>query len=151
MAEIFESPPSQEGRYEPLERAKLLDHDDRSIRMGAGSATIEVTALAPDLFRIGMFPDGRQPDYTSEAVAKEDWELVAVEMTGEEEISFSTEAATAHISLNPLRVSFSDPSGRTFAADDGELGMGVVELPDAHVFSAPMGSPVRLYKRREEG
>ena len=151
MAEIFESPPSQEGRYEPLERAKLLDHDDRSIRMGAGSATIEVTALAPDLFRIGMFPDGRPPDYTSEAVAKEDWELVAVEMTGEEEISFSTEAATAHISLNPLRVSFSDPSGRTFAADDEELGMGVVELPDANVFSAPMGSPVGLYKRREEG
>ena len=151
MAEIFESPPSQEGRYEPLERAKLLDHDDRIIRMGAGSATIEVTALAPDLFRIGMFPDGRPPDYTSEAVAKEDWEPVAVEMTGEEEISFSTEAATVHISLNPLRVSFSDPSGRTFAADDEELGMGGVELPDANVCSAPMGSPVRLYKRREEG
>jgi alpha-glucosidase len=95
-----------------------------------------------------MFPDGRPPDYTSEAVAKEDWEPVAVEMTGEEEISFSTEAATVHISLNPLRVSFSDPSGRTFAADDEELGMGVVELPDANVFSAPMGTPVRLYKRR---
>jgi alpha-glucosidase len=151
LAEIFESPPSQEGRYQPLERAKLLDHDDRSIRMGVGLVTVEATALAPDLFRIGMFPDGRPPDYTSEAVAKEDWEPVAAEMTGDEEISFSTEAATAHISLNPLRVSFSDPSGRTFAADDEELGMGVVELPDADVFSAPMGSPVRLYKRREEG
>ena len=151
MAEIFESSPTQNGRYEPLERAKLLDHDDRSIRMGAGSATVEVTALAPNLFRIGMFPDGRPPDYTSEAVAKEDWQPVAAQMTGEEEISFSTEAATAHISLNPLRVSFSDSSGRTFAADDEELGMGVVALPDADVFSAPLGNPVRLYKRREEG
>jgi alpha-glucosidase len=151
LAEIFESSPTQNGRYEPLERAKLLDHDDRSIRMGAGSATVEVTALAPNLFRIGMFPDGRPPDYTSEAVAKEDWQPVAAQMTGEEEISFSTEAATAHISLNPLRVSFSDSSGRTFAADDEELGMGVVALPDADVFSAPLGNPVRLYKRREEG
>ncbi len=151
MAEIFESPPTQEGRYNPLERAKLLDYDERSIRMGAGSATVEVTALAPDLFRVGMFPEGRPPDYASEAIEKEDWKPVAAEMTGEEKISFSTEAATAHISLDPLRISFSDPSGHTFAADDEELGMGVVELPGADVFSAPLGSPVRLYKRREEG
>src|SRR5215203_3241618 len=98
--------------------------------MEVGSTTVEVTALAPDLFRVGMFPEGRTPDYTSEAVVKGDWEPVVVKMTGEEEISFSTEAATARISLNPLRISFSDPSGRTFAADDGELGMGVVELPE---------------------
>ena len=151
MAEIFESPPTQEGHYKPLGGAKLLDYDERSIRMGAGSTTVEVTALTPDLFRVGMFPEGRPPDYTSEAVVREDWEPVAAQMTGEEEISFSTEAATAHISLNPLRISFSDPSGRTFAADDGELGMGAVELPGTDVFSAPLGSPVRLYKRREEG
>jgi alpha-glucosidase len=151
LAEIFESPPTQEGHYKPLGGAKLLDHNERSIRMGAGSTTVEVTALTPDLFRVGMFPEGRPPVYTSEAVVKEDWEPVAAQMTGEEEISFSTEAATAHISLNPLRISFSDPSGRTFAADDGELGMGAVELPGTDVFSAPLGSPVRLYKRREEG
>jgi alpha-glucosidase len=150
LAEIFESPPTQDGRYKPLERAKLLDHDERSIRMGAGSATVEVTALTPNLFRVGMFPEGRLPDYASEAIEKEDWEPVAAEMTGEEEISFSTEAATAHISLDPLRISFSDPSGHTFAADDEECGMGVVELPGADVFSAPLGSPVRLYKKREE-
>jgi alpha-glucosidase len=151
LAEIFESPPTQEGHYKPLGGAKLLDYDERSIRMGAGSTTVELTALTPDLFRVGMFPEGRPPDYTSEAVVREDWEPVAARMTGEEEISFSTEAATAHISLNPLRISFSDPSGRTFAADDGELGMGAVELPGTDVFSAPLGSPVRLYKRREEG
>ena len=68
--------------------------------MGAGSATVEVTALAPNLFRVGMFPEGRPPDYASEAIEKEDWEPVAAEMSGEEEISLSTEAATAHISLN---------------------------------------------------
>ena len=151
MAEIFESPPTQQERYATLDKAELLDHDERSIRFRAGPTTVEVTTLAPDLFRVGMFPAGRTPDYASEAVAKEDWEPVAVEMSGEKEISFSTEAATAHISLNPLRISFSDHSGSVFAADDEELGMGVVELPGADVFSAPLGSPVRLYKRREEG
>jgi alpha-glucosidase len=151
LAEIFESPPTQEGQYKPLGRAKLLDHDERSIRMRASSATVEVTALAPNLFRVGMFPEGRPPDYASEAIEKEDWEPVAAEISGEEEISLSTEAATAHISLDSLRISFSDPSGRVFAADDEELGMGVVELPEADVFSAPLGCPVRLYKRREEG
>jgi hypothetical protein len=55
MAEIFESPPTQKERYKPLERAKLLDHDERSIRIGTGSATVEVTALTPNLFRVGMF------------------------------------------------------------------------------------------------
>ena len=119
--------------------------------MGAGSTTVEVTALAPDLFRVGMFPEGRPPDYASEAIEKKDWEPVAAEMSGEEEISLSTEAATVHISLDPLRISFSDPSGRVFAVDDEELGMGVVELPEADVFSAPLGCPARLYKRREEG
>jgi alpha-glucosidase len=151
LAEIFESPPIQEGCYKPLGRAKLLDHDERSIRFRAGSSTIDVTALAPNLFRVGMFPEGRTPDYTSEAIAKEDWESVAAELAGEEEISLSTGVATAHIYTDPLRIFFSDLSGCVFAADDEELGMGVVELPEADVFSAPLGNPVRLYKRREEG
>ena len=55
MAEIFESPPTQEGHYNPLGRAKLLDHDERSMRFKAGSATVEVTALTPNLFRVRMF------------------------------------------------------------------------------------------------
>ncbi|MCA1729474.1 MAG: DUF4968 domain-containing protein, partial [Actinobacteria bacterium] len=144
MAEIFENPPEVEGRYEPLGKAEVSDHDDRSIRLRAGSTTIEVAALAPDLFRVGMFPEGRAPDYASEAIAKEDWEPVGLEISGEEEICLSTNASTAHISLDPLRISFSDPSGHTFAADDTELGMGVVERPSADVFSAPLGNPVRL-------
>jgi alpha-glucosidase len=149
---MFESPPTQQGRYAPLDKAELLDHDERSIRCRAGSTTVEVTTLAPDLFRVGMFPAGRTPDYASEAVAKEDWEPVSVEMSGEKEIFFSTEAATAHITLNPLRISFSDHSGSVFAADDEELGMGVVEQPKGQdVFSTPLGNPVRLYKRHEDG
>ena len=76
MAEIFEKPPETEGRYEPLGTAELLDHDNRSLCLKAGSAAVEVTALAPDLFRVGMFPEGRTPRYDSEAIVKEEWESV---------------------------------------------------------------------------
>jgi len=72
LAEIFESPATQEGCYKPLGRAELLNHDDRSLQLKANSATVEVAALAPDLFRVGMFPEGQMPDYRSEAIAKED-------------------------------------------------------------------------------
>jgi alpha-glucosidase len=149
--EIFETQPETQGHYKPIGKGRLLDHHDHGVRLEASSATVEVAALAPDLFRVGMFPEGRTPSYDSEAIAKEGWEPIALEMSGEQEISLSTEAATAHISLDPLRVSFSDLSGRVFAADDEELGMGVVELPEADIFSAPLGNPVRMYKRREEG
>lgn len=152
MAEIFEKPPVGGEHYEPLGKAELVDHDDRSVRLRAGSATVEVTALTPDLFRVGMFPEDRTPDYDSEAIAKEDWELLAAEIRDENgTVTLSTGPATAHVALNPLRVSFSDDSGTRFAADDEELEMGVVEQPGADVFSAPLGNPVRLYKRREEG
>jgi alpha-glucosidase len=152
MTETFERRPKTGGAYRPLGPGELLDHDDRSLRVKAGTTTVEVTALAPDLFRVGMFPEGRPPRYDSEAIAREDWEPVEVSMQeSEEELTLSTTAATARISLRPLRVGFADPSGRRFAADDEELGMGVVETPGADVFSEPLGSPVRLYKKREEG
>ena len=152
MSETFEKRPATGGNYVPLGVGELLDHDDRGLRVGAGSTTVEVAALAPDLFRVGMFPTGGPSRYESGAIAKEDWEPVEVSMqeTGEE-LTLSTTAATARVSLNPLRVGFADASGREFAVDDGELGMGAVETPEADVFSEPLGSPVRLYKRREAG
>ena len=152
MAETFEKRPATGGDYVPLGAGELLDHDDRGLRVRAGSTTIEVAALAPDLFRVGMFPTGGPPRYESEAIAKENWEPVEVSMQEtEEELTLSTTAATARVSLNPLRIGFADATGREFAVDDGELGMGAVETPGADIFSEPLGSPVRLYKRREAG
>ncbi|MBW3534504.1 MAG: DUF4968 domain-containing protein, partial [Gemmatimonadetes bacterium] len=88
-----------------------------------------------------LFPEGRTPRYDSEAIAREDWDPVEVSMQeSEEELTLSTTAATARISLQPLRVGFEDGSGRTFAVDDEELGMGAVETPGADVFSEPLGS-----------
>jgi alpha-glucosidase len=152
LTETFEKQPETGGRYEPLGAGELLDHDDTSLRLRAGSTTVEVAALAPDLYRVGMFPAGGPPRYDSEAIAREDWDPVEVSMQeSEEELTLSTTVATARIALNPLRIGFSDASGREFAVDDRELGMGAVETANADIFSEPLGSPVRLYKRREAG
>jgi len=80
MSETFEKQPETGGRYEPLGAGELLDHDDNSLRLKAGSTTVEVAALAPDLFRVGMFPAGGPPNYGSEAIAREDWDPVEVSM-----------------------------------------------------------------------
>src|SRR5919107_2026655 len=152
MSETFEKQPETGGRYEPLGVGELLDHDDNGLRLKAGSTTVQVTALAPDLFRVGMSPAGGLPSYGSEAIARVDWDPVEVSMQeSDEELTLSTTAARARISLSPLRIGFSDGSGREFAVDDPELGMGAVETAGADIFSEPLGSPVRLYKRREVG
>ncbi|TCJ18292.1 DUF5110 domain-containing protein [Rubrobacter taiwanensis] len=138
--------------YEPLGAAELADHDDRGVRLWAGSATVEVAALAPDLFRVGMFPEGRPPEYASEGVAKEDWERLKVRIRGgSRELTLSTPQATARIGLDPLRIGFEDSGGRAFAADGGP-GMGVVRPSEpADPFLDPVGPAVRLYKRRAPG
>jgi alpha-glucosidase len=152
MSEIFERPPQTAGRYEPLGAAELVDHDDRTLRLRAGSTTVEVTALAPDLFRVGAFAEGRPPVYASEAIAREDWEPVGASMESSEgEVTLSTGTAAARVSLSPLRISFSDPAGRTFASDDEELGMGFASRPDADVFTQPLGPSPQLHKVRADG
>jgi alpha-glucosidase len=112
LAEIFEKSPEVEGRYEPLGKAELADHDDRSIHLRAGSTSVEVTALAPNLFRVGMFPEGRTPVYRFEAIAKEDWEPVGVRISEVgDTLLLSTDAFTARVRLDSLRISFTDSSG----------------------------------------
>jgi alpha-glucosidase len=137
--------------YKPLGKAELVDRDERSVHLTIGSTTVEVSALAPDLFRIGMFPEGRPATYDSEAIEKKRWEPVVASISGEEVIALSTEFATTHLNLDPLQISFSDYSGRTFAVDDAQLGMGVIERSEKSTFSALLGYPVRMYKRRERG
>jgi alpha-glucosidase len=77
---MIEKRPETGGEYQPLGAGELADHHDRGLRLRSDRATVEVTALAPDLFRVGMFPEGRTPRYDSEAIAKEDWEPVEISM-----------------------------------------------------------------------
>ncbi|MGB3634311.1 MAG: glycoside hydrolase family 31 protein [Rubrobacteraceae bacterium] len=152
MAEIFGTLPETGINYEPLGEAELTDHDDTSVRLRCGSTNVEVTALTPNLFRVGMFQQGRPADYDSPAMAKTDWEPAETAIQDSDgRITLSTPGGKAHVSLSPLRISFEDASGNMFAVDEPELGMGIVRLPQEDVFSAPLGNPVRLYKKREEG
>lgn len=147
----FSSPPAG---YQALGAARIVTKNDSQVCLRAGSATVEVTALAPDLFRVGIFPDGRAVSYYSEAVVPQEWEPGSVSIVEEdEELTIATSFATAHLSLNPLRISFTDRTGRTFATDDPELGMGGFPTPgktpsvDLANPSATLGTPVRVYKQ----
>lgn len=150
MTETYENRPRTGGVYEPLGAAEPLAQEGNLVRLRAGSATVEVAALAPDLFRVGAFHDGRPPGYASEAVAAKEEEPVEVSMQETEGgLVLATPEAEARISLSPLRIGFADRSGRTFWADDPELGMGAVRGPEPA--ESPSGPPVLLYKRREAG
>jgi hypothetical protein len=59
--------------FEPVGDAVVVERTTNSARFDAGRATVEDTALAPDLFRVGLFGDGRPVDSRSEAVARREW------------------------------------------------------------------------------
>lgn len=150
-AHFVSAPPAS---YQASGAATIVEKKTSKICLRAGSATVEVTALAPDLFRVGLFPHGRPIDYSSVAVVERDWDAGAVTLEEENgEVRIATSVATAHLSLDPLRISFRDATGRVFAADDPELGMGwftssegaaVVELANT---VGTLGTPVRVYKQ----
>ena len=110
--------------FEPLGNAEVVDQGTYSVRLKSGRAAVEVAALAPDLFRVGLFGDGRPVDYRSEAVAQPDWQPdgVRIESTSNG-IRIVTDMASARISLNPLRVAqiayLEDARGRSRAPDRG--------------------------------
>src|SRR3984893_19398084 len=107
--------------YQALGTVTTIEKDISKVRMRAGSATVEVTALAPDLFRVGLFPHGRSACYSSEAVISREWEPGPVSIREEtSQVTMATSVVTAHLSLNPLRVGFTDHTGRAFATDDAE-------------------------------
>ena len=148
------SPPD----YQALGTAATIAKDASKVCLRAGSATVEVTALAPDLFRVGLFPHGRSVCYSSEAVVPRDRDPGPVTIwEGNGEITIATSVATAHLSLDPLRIGFSDHTGRAFAIDDPELGMGWFISPEGapvvDLANPPgtLGTPARVYKRYMAG
>jgi alpha-glucosidase len=147
----FVAPSLPELAFEPLGAAHLVGQSETSVRLRAGHAAIEITALAPDLFRVGVFegPIG----YRSEAVATEDWPTHDVRIQAEgASVRLSTSEASASIALAPIRIGFRDRQSRTIAEDDPALGMGFVPLapPEARLVD-PLGTPARVYKRHLPG
>ena len=54
--------------------AEVVERAGDRVRVRAGDATVEVTALAPAVFRVGFFPRGRPVEYRSEATEAAAWE-----------------------------------------------------------------------------
>src|SRR5260370_26888268 len=111
--------------YRSLGTAITVAKDASKVCLEAGSATVEVTALAPDLFRVGFFPEDRPVNYSSVAVVAQDWQPGPVTIVEEAGVlTLTTSAATAHLSLGQFRIGVSDPAGRDVALDDPQLGVG---------------------------
>jgi alpha-glucosidase len=137
--------------HEPLGKADVASVRDGRALLSAGTTTVEVTALAPDILRVGMFDEGRPVRYRTDAVQGRNWPAHEVEIArGPNEVRLRTSRITAEIQLNPLRIACCDIEGRRFAEDDAELGMGFSHLIGANGARAidPLGSPARVYKRR---
>jgi len=127
-----------------------MQQGEGRVRLQAGEATVEVTALAPDVLRVGFFPDRRPVEYGSEATEAAEWEPVEAtvrELDGAVELV--TAEASARIALDPLRIGFSDPSGRRFG-DDLRLWAGEKQTFDEGPLSV-IGPPVRMDHARGEG
>src|SRR4051812_20940223 len=130
--------------------ATVSGRRDGGVRLRAGEHTVELTALAPDLFRVGLFAHGRTPDYRSEAIARDDWPSVAAELReAAGGLELATAEATAHIALDPLRIEFSDREGRHFLADDPGLEVEAgADTAGVHDLLSPA---VRVRRARGDG
>src|SRR5438067_9768104 len=89
--------------FEPLGRAEVIERGQGAVHLRSGRSHIEVAALANDLFRVGLFADGRPADYRSESVAKTDWPELAARVAADGR-RIETSAAAAVLSLDPLRI-----------------------------------------------
>src|SRR5260370_38537900 len=95
--------------YQPLGTATVAAKEATKVCLELGSATVEVTALAPDLFRVGFFPEDRPLNYNSVAVVAQDWQPGPVTIVEEAGVlTLTTTAATAHLSLGQFRIGFTD-------------------------------------------
>src|SRR2546428_7384632 len=102
--------------FASLGRAEIVERLPNGVRLRSGRHVVEVAALANDLFRVGLFADGRPVDYRSEAVAKTEWPTPPARVSADG-ARVETSAATAVLSLNPLAIGFEDPPGREFPVD----------------------------------
>ncbi|HZU83430.1 MAG TPA: hypothetical protein VE987_10960, partial [Polyangiaceae bacterium] len=150
----FRLPHGVERSFRPLGVADEVTLLSDGVRLRTGSTTVEVTALASGVFRVGVFADGRPVDFASEAVHEANRPPAPaparVERRGEE-VVVHTEAARARVLVAPVRVAFEDAAGAPFGEDEPALGAGHMVLPPDVRVPEPFGPPARLYKRRRGG
>src|SRR6195256_187349 len=80
---MFIAPSEQPPVFESLGAAEVVERTPNAVRLKSSHATIEVTALADDLFRGGLCGDGRPVSFRSEAIARTDWPVPAAKIAAE--------------------------------------------------------------------
>ncbi len=99
--------------------------DQQRLDLRCGDAAVRIEALAPDLVRVRLAPDGQFDHGFSYAVARTDWPPVDVAFeAGEDALELRSAALLCRIQRAPCRISFHDPLGRLLAADADGLGWG---------------------------
>src|SRR5215207_465813 len=105
----FVAPAAPPPTFESIGDGGVIGHTEASVRLRTTEALVEVTALAPDVFRVGLFSEGLPVEYHSEAVVDGEWPTHPVQIDLDPvAVRLTTTHATASISLQPLRVGFSD-------------------------------------------
>ena len=140
--------------YEPVGTAHVVERTAQGVRLAARDALAEVTALAPDCFRVGLFGGGRPVAYPDHAVGARAPTPGPVELTeGGASVELATREARATIALHPLRISFTRADGSPLAADDPQLGMGFDRRAAGarSLLAGGLGDPPRLHQRRGDG
>jgi alpha-glucosidase len=137
--------------FESVGAAEVESRGAASVNLRVGDALAEVAAVAPGVFRVGLFGAGRPPEYDSPALAGDEPPPVDATVSDNDDgLSITTPEGSAAISLSPLRIAFADAAGNAVAVDDEELGMGPAGTPDPFGVP-PTGDGPRLVKRREPG
>ena len=108
------------GAYQPVGTARATERGPGRVRLAAGEALAEVTALAPDCFRVGLFGGGRPSTRRTRSPRR----AGAAEPTEGARRARDGRGAR-DVALDPLRISFRARRRHELAADDPELRHGL--------------------------
>jgi alpha-glucosidase len=103
-----------------------VERIERGVALASGPARVEITALAPEIVRVRVAPEGTLLPRRPWAVDRPAGEWPAVPVTlaeTDDVVELDTGALRVRVTRRPLRVSFVATTGEMFAADD-ELGCG---------------------------
>jgi alpha-glucosidase len=121
-----------------------------SVRRRVGDAVAEVAAVAPGVFRVGLFGAGRPPSYESPAIVGGGIAPDASVVEADGGVTIETAAGSAFAAFDPLLLSFADADGHLIAADAET--MRFLGDPGGDPFGAPVVGPgVQAVKRCEPG
>jgi alpha-glucosidase len=111
--------------FQSLGDVTSFHFDQQRLGLRCGDTAVRIEALAPDLMRVRLAPDGQFGHDFSYAVAQTGWPPTEVMFeAGHDVLELRSAALICRVQRTPCRISFYDPLGRLLAADADGLGWG---------------------------